>query len=61
MAATDEAVAVETVERIGKIGMTIGKPDSCADQARTGREQRVEALTRWLLAQWRLEHGEARN
>ena len=47
------------VERIGKVEFTIRVSDSPSD--RTSQQKRVEALTRLLLAHWRLERGERFN
>jgi hypothetical protein len=56
MVATEDAAA----ERIGKIDFTV-RVTKEQDDADERRQRRIESLTRWLLAQWRLEHGERYN
>lgn len=54
------AIMDDTAQRIGKIDMTIRVTEEGPDVDERHR-RRVESLTRYLVAQWRLEHGEATN
>ncbi len=45
---------VEASQRIGKIDFTVVRTDGPPDP-RNSHDERVRAITRWLLAQWRLE------
>ena len=46
------------VVRIGKVDFAIAASDTPPE--RCSREERTQALTRWLLAEWRRERGEDR-
>jgi hypothetical protein len=55
-----EGAATEKVEKIGKIEFTVRVEES-KDDAEERRKRCVEALTRLLLATWRLERGQHTN
>jgi hypothetical protein len=55
MAVTDGELKV--AERIGKFKFSIRRAEDTPD-TRERWARRSEALTAWLLAEWRREHGE---
>lgn len=48
---------IEETVRIGKIDFSVRISEEDPDAQARRRRRQVEAITRWLLAEWRVEQG----
>ena len=60
MVLVEYEVVVETAQRIGNIDFTV-QYGADSPEFRQRHEDRVDALTSWLLARWREQHPDCAN